>query len=41
MSNKDAGGTLFEDAPLTGLQNRLGLLRAGKLNIGGRALLVV
>ena len=41
MSNKDAGGTLFEDAPLTGLQKRLGLLGTGRLNVGRRALLVI
>ena len=40
MSSKDAGGTLFEDAPLTGLQKRLGLLGTGRLNVGRRALLV-
>jgi hypothetical protein len=41
MSNKDAGGTLFEDAPLTGLQRRLGLLGTGRFNVGRRALLVI
>jgi hypothetical protein len=41
MSSTDAGDTLFEDAPLTGLQKRLGLVRAGRLNVGRRALLVV
>jgi hypothetical protein len=41
MRNKDAGGTLFEDAPLTGLQRRLGLLGTGRFNVGRRALLVI
>jgi hypothetical protein len=41
MSGKEARNALFEHAPPAGLEMRLGLLSAGKLNVGRRALLVI